>query len=536
MFSQNFKKNLINLYIIFGFFILPIVLFLRPENLAQTNIKDVTYLVFSQAILFCFFFLVSKIVHKKIFNNKIIFIDFLCLNSFIFFLLFFYKKINLFFEKIDQSKLFVFKDIKISIIDNLIVILIYFIIFIIFFIFIQNYNKKVKQLFFLFISLNLILFIFNSVPKLNQYKVKINKKSEQENIIKSLNNINFKKTIINTNIFVIVLDGMINLDRAEKESIIKSKENVENKLANYGFKYNKNFKSNFSSTYLSIATLLTSNYPVTPNSSKYTNRANFFPNMMSKTNNFFYSLMDKINANFIWIGNYWGPCVPNLYTTCLTNDNKINFYLAKISKMYDDSIFRYFTIYYFKKFPFRDSYELLSNHDDFFKSFKKDNNKKNFIFIHMMKPHPPYDRDKECNKIDAKSYESHVNRKKYYSYNYECALETSLKFSNEFSKINQDNENLFIILGDHGWNFNPKNLEFEENDKNFLKDRLNNVFYAYKSPERCQNLKTPETHVNVMRYILNCIYTTNVNYLDNNQYITRYETHPDYGKVFEFNE
>ena len=38
-------------------------------------------------------------------------------------------------------------------------------------------------------------------------------------------------------------------------------------------------------------------------------------------------------------------------------------------------------------------------------------------------------------------------------------------------------------------NFNPKNLEFEENDKNFLKDRLNNVFYAYKSPERCQNLK-----------------------------------------------
>ena len=56
MFSQNSKKNLINLYIIFGFFILPIILFLRPENLAQTNIKDVTYLVFSQAILFCFFF------------------------------------------------------------------------------------------------------------------------------------------------------------------------------------------------------------------------------------------------------------------------------------------------------------------------------------------------------------------------------------------------------------------------------------------------------------------------------------------------
>ena len=535
MFSQTFRKKIIDLSIVLGFFILPIILFLRPDNLAQTNITEFLYLVISQTILFCFFFIISIIIYKNIFKKKIFFIDFLCLNSFIFFLLFYYKKINLLFEKIDQSKLFVFNDIKISLIDNLIVIFIYFIIYLVFFKLIQNFNTKIKKLFFLFIILNVILFSFNSIPKLNQVETNFIAKNKQKNIIQSLNNINFKKFKKNINVSIILLDGMINLDRAEKELIISSKINFLKKLENYGFKYNENFKSNFSSTYLSVATLLTGNYPVTPNSPKYTNRRNFFPNMMSKTNNYFYRIIDKMNTNFVWIGNYWGPCVPNLYTTCLTDENKLSFYLAKVSRMYDDSIFRYFSIYYFKKFPFRDSYELLTNYDNFFKSYKINNNN-NLLFIHMMKPHPPYDRDKNCFKIDAPKYQSYEIRKKYYSYNYECALQSSLKWSNEFIKKNENNENLFIILGDHGWNFNPKNLEFEEDDTNFLQDRLNNVFFAYKAPKRCQNLISPDTHVNVMRYVLNCIYDAKLDYIKDNQYITRYETHPDYGKVFDFKD
>ena len=59
-----------------------------------------------------------------------------------------------------------------------------------------------------------------------------------------------------------------------------------------------NFKSNFSSTYLSIATLLTSNYPVHLIVQNIL-IGYIFSNMMSRTNNFFYSLMDKINANFM---------------------------------------------------------------------------------------------------------------------------------------------------------------------------------------------------------------------------------------------
>ena len=55
MFSQTFRKKIIDLSIVLGFFILPIILFLRSDNLAQTNITEFLYLVISQIILFFFF-------------------------------------------------------------------------------------------------------------------------------------------------------------------------------------------------------------------------------------------------------------------------------------------------------------------------------------------------------------------------------------------------------------------------------------------------------------------------------------------------
>jgi hypothetical protein len=528
------KKKIYDFSIIFGFFLLPIILFLRPENLAQTSFQEFFYLLISQIIILLSVLIFSLILYKNFFN-KIFFNDFLILNSFILFLLFYYKKINLLFEKIDQSKLFVFNDLKISLLDNLLVLFIYFLIYYIFFKLFKNFNKKVKQFLFLIIILNFIYFLINSFPKFNKNESNLNVILDKKNISENLKNINFERTKKKKNIVIIVLDGMINLERAEKELIISSQKKFKNHLRDYGFSYNKDFKSNYSNTYLSVASLLTGNYPVTPNSPRYTNRLNFFPNMMTKTNNYFYSIIKKLNVNFTWIGNYWGPCRPNLYTKCLTTKNELSFYLAKVSRMYDDSIFRYFFIYYFNKFPFEDSYKLLSNSKGFFKSLTI-NNSDNFSFMHLMKPHPPYDLDENCSKVDSNKSNSYKDRKKYYSYNYKCALRSSLKWSKEFIKFNEKNDNLIIILGDHGWNFNPNNIEFGEEDSNFLQDRLNNVFFAYLVPDRCQNLIPPSSQVNVMRYVLNCIYNTKLEYLDDNQYISRYETHPDYGKVYNFKE
>jgi hypothetical protein len=527
------KKKIYDFTIIFGFFLLPIILYLRPVNLAQTSFQEFFYLLISQVIILLFVLTLSLILHT-IFLNKIFFNDFFILNSFTLFLLFYYKKLNLLFEKIDQSKLFVFNEIKISLLDNLLVLCIYFFIYYIFFKLFKNYNKKVKQFLFLVIILNFIFFFINSLSKFDTNKSNLNVILDKKDISENLKNINFEKTKKKKNIVIIVLDGMINLEKAEKELLISSQKNFMNYLSDYGFSYNKDFKSNYSNTYLSITSLLTGNYPVTPKSPKYTNRSNFFPNIMTKTDNFFYRIINELNLNFWWIGNYWGPCIPNLYTKCLTAKNKLSFYLAKVSRMYDDSIFRYFFISYFNKFPFEDSYKLLSNSKNFFKSLMI-NDSNSFIFMHLMKPHPPYDLDENCSKTNTNKSKAYIDRKKYYSYNYKCALQSSLKWSNEFVKLNKKNDNLIIILGDHGWNFNPNNYEFEESeDKNFYQNRLNSIFFAYLVPDRCQKSTPPASQVNVMRYVLNCIYNTKLEYLDDDQYITRYETHPDFGRVYNF--
>lgn len=207
--------------------------------------------------------------------------------------------------------------------------------------------------------------------------------------------------------------------------------------------------------------------------------------------------------------------------------------MTKVSRMYDDSIFRYFYVYYFKYFPFRDSYKVLSDKNEFYSSYETDKDE-NLILMHIMKPHAPYDLDENCKKIDPQESQIYEKNKKYYSYNFKCALQSSLSWSSEFIKKNQKKDNVIIILGDHGIDFNINN-NIERDDRNFLQNKLNNVFFASKVPKKCSKLALPKSQVNVMRYILNCIYNTKLEYLDDKQYITRYEDHANYGKVFEFN-
>lgn len=527
-----FQKNLICIFIVLGFFLLPIILYLRPENLAQTDYKEIVYLISSQLFLFFIFLFFSILFHKFFFKKKINFLNFLTLNSFIIFLLFFYKNFNLIFESLDFNQMFVIKGYKIAIVDNLIVILIYSIIYFLFFKLINKNQKKINYFLLSIIIINFLFFIINLLPDFYDSSKKNYSKLDKSDILLNLKDLKLKKNK-NNNVFIFILDGMMNLERAENEFIINSSNEFISNLNKSGFKYLNDFKSNYSNTYLSIATVLTGNYPVTPNSQKYSNRKEFFPHMMMKTNNSFYKIIKKLNFNFFWIGNYWGPCKPNIYTNCLVSKKKLNLYFSNISKMYDNSIFRYFFLYYFKKNPSKNSYDIISNYEEFQNVFEE-NKKDNFFLIHMMKPHPPYNLDQNCNKLDSNNIKDYETRKKLYSNNYKCALKATLNWSDQFNKKFSNSNNMILILGDHGWNFNPNNLEFGEEDENFLSDRLDNVFFAYKSPDHCKNLKSPKTQVNIMKFIVNCLYDTNLEFLDDNQYVTRYETHSDYGKVYPY--
>ena len=123
--------------------------------------------------------------------------------------------------------------------------------------------------------INFLIFILNLFPNFNEDNKKLNTEIDKSDILLNLED-NKSKKIKNNNTFIFILDGMINLERAEKERILVSSKELRNNLDKSGFKYINDFKSNYSNTYLSIATILTGKYPVTPDSPKYNNRKNFF--------------------------------------------------------------------------------------------------------------------------------------------------------------------------------------------------------------------------------------------------------------------
>ena len=47
------------------------------------------------------------------------------------------------------------------------------------------------------------------------------------------------------------------------------------------------------------------------------------------------------------------------------------------------------------------------------------------------------------------------------------------------------------------------------------------------------SIDIPNSHVNVMRFILRCLQSSNPEYLTDTQYILRYEGHEDYGTAIK---
>ena len=117
----------------------------------------------------------------------------------------------------------------------------------------------------------------------------------------------------------------------------------------------------------------------------------------------------------------------------------------------------------------------------------------------MLKPHEPYNLDKNCKKIPEVKDKNKILE--YYKNNYKCVFDTLMNWSKSF--VNDEDNNLIIILGDHSINLN-KNYK--------MKNKMNSTFFAYKGPEKCKNLELPKSHVNVMPFILNCIYDLQLDY------------------------
>lgn len=338
------------------------------------------------------------------------------------------------------------------------------------------------------------------------------------------NQIDFPKTIQNiqsNNIYLIVVDGMVNLEK------LNSFENFninyfKKFLKNNKFQYLNEAKSVGNTTRYTLGSFFNLN-PILVKQINYDDRWDtFFPTRdLNKTN--LVKLLKKFNYNFFHIGNSWlgcfEHCLPQKKNLKIFNTNKyLNFYL--IDNFLNNTYYHDITkIINFRKID--TGYKKnVSKHaiDKFIDYFKNSNipQKNNFFFIHNLSPHPPYIFEKNCNiKKDSLNF-SEMNSIKINGYveNYLCTLK---KIENIINLIKKKDSNAFVIItADHGWSFlkNVSDSSFE-----FYKERLENIFLIYKPNKKCEKDKLILNNLNILKFSIKCSFYDELKLLENKSYI-----------------
>ena len=336
--SHKMKQNKSEIVIILGFIFLPIILHLNTINIKQYEITNILQLVFFQILISSLIIIVSFFI--KLIIKKVEFYGFLICNFSTIFFLFYYKKINS-IQMINSLQ-----SIN-SYLDNIFTILIFLVYYVLIFVFFKKFYQFTKFFFIFFLFFNFILGVYN-MNFLDNFTLNKAKNNISQNHI-NLDNLENLQSIKPTDVYLIVLDGMMSLDKAEKLEIIESKNFLLNQLRKNGYAYNHFYKSNYPVTYASIQSLLYGDFPITDETDIYTNRLNFYPYNMNDKKNFFYQIIHKLNINFFWIGNKWGLCKGLKSNECFYNYSSSKNFLSELifntELFYIDSLFSYFFNY-----------------------------------------------------------------------------------------------------------------------------------------------------------------------------------------------
>ena len=174
--------------------------------------------------------------------------------------------------------------------------------------------------------------------------------------------------------------------------------------------------------------------------------------------------------------------------------------------MYHTFLKKYFSEYLEKKKYKNRRY--LDNYEDI---IKVSNVEKEFKYIHLYFPHPPYVFNEDCSFRNLRADKIVVNNsllsedERLYGYkkNFECSYKIIIKIINE---INTKDKNAFIIfISDHGPHLlNTKNVEFSY--KAILDMHSTNLSIKFKD-NNCKSVYDIQdlSHVNLFRIVFNCI-------------------------------
>tara|TARA_Y100001970_G_scaffold226032_1_gene279301 strand:- start:1630 stop:3171 length:1542 start_codon:yes stop_codon:yes gene_type:complete len=510
---MHYNKTLIFTSVLL--FFVPIISFLNEINLPQILASDILLIFVSQFLILSVVVLISFTLHKLLLKSILSFENFFLINIFTLYLLFFFKNL--------KDTLFLFESNS-----QLDVILTFFIYGLIYFLLIYFEKKHIKFLS-RFLKIYVLIMFLLLIYNLLFFQLGVEKRNNKSISFNNLTAIDLnliRENSKNENIFFIILDGMINLEYAKKLNVIESKQEIIRNLKKKDFLYKENFFSNYDTSYLSIASLLQASYPVIEQSKKYNSRKDFFPFFVlnEKKDNDLFRILRKTKKKLIWLGNEWAFCQDNSYVKCLNSD----FAYKKISRLklfYSDSIFSYILNAYSPGNKNKEALNFLMTPN--FSTQKPIQTKGDIYLLHVLSPHPPYIFDQNCNIRNETTKNTKSNDLQYYSYAYNCLIKSISSWTAKINKINKNN--MILILGDHGWSFNENLMKKNDIKKDDIRFK---PFFAYKMPKRCEDLRSPNSIVNVLRFALICAGNKDLNYIKDLKFQSFYESSPNYGKVF----
>jgi len=491
-------------------FFVPFFTYLSPENLRQLSKSDILEILLSLIIILIVIFISSfslEVIVKRLFKKKIILFPLLC---FAFYLNFLYTPYSEALQEYLYPTMGQIKDLG------------GFIAFELFCLIIVALGAKFyafsSRLILVFSSIMLISSFIPLVGALTEY---IGKDSSISFEIESTT-LDQDAVLKKRNIYYVILDAMMDVDRASELKIITKQDTLDN-LSRKGLKYIDKSMSTYNRTGMTVASIMHLDYHFTPDSPKFVDTSHFFPHMMYKHGNEveLSSYLRKAKSSFYWAGNSakgaaHSICLPSTRWSCVNSE--ADFSSRHSFKFYLSTPFAGIWQRLFPK-----SIEGWNAIDMFWQYTKNNGTPKTpfFAFIHHLSPHGPYFVTDEC--------EPAYFRKNFtgYTASYRCALKTVQIF---MEKINStDPDAIVIFQGDHA--SNGLDLKMTLKEKHQFRGR---IFNAIKAPEICfDKFGLPKTNVNTIRFALNCAYGFKLPYREEVHYRSYYERDPEWGTVIE---
>ena len=325
------------------------------------------------------------------------------------------------------------------------------------------------------------------------------------------------------NVFLVILDGYSRLDVLSQVAGFDNAPVVA-ALRDQGFVVLGKSVANYPLTYLSVSSLLATDYVAVPENPRFTRRSHFYD--VIQGNNPWVASFRAMGYHYAHSGNVWGG------SAC---SGREDFCLNSL----EDVPTREIDLTIVQMTPLRlllpsvvtttergnlefieDGLDAIYQRAPF------------FFFGHTMPPHPPFERRADCSR------KKRLPSLEWWSYPQEYK-DNTLCVNSQLTRlvdkvIARDPDAILVFLSDHGSGFTkPFEQGLEQWTDDMIAERFPS-FVAIRVPARCrQQLPDNLSNVNVGRFVVSCVSGTTPDYRADRFFTSAPERHPSFGRVHE---